>query len=46
MKKLMLASISYNIRDIEGLVFLIPSRLRRFERPVENNLRKVVALLK
>ncbi|OGZ08287.1 MAG: hypothetical protein A3C93_05155 [Candidatus Lloydbacteria bacterium RIFCSPHIGHO2_02_FULL_54_17] len=46
MKKLTLAGVSYDIRDIEGMIFLVPSRLRKFERRIEADLKKSVTLLK
>lgn len=46
MKKLTLVGISYNVCNIKGMIFLIPSRLRKFERPIEKNARKAVKLLK
>ncbi len=46
MKKLSLSGVSCVIRNIEGLIFLIPSRLKKFEGAIGAKLRNIVALLK
>lgn len=46
MKKLTLIGAAYNIECIGGLTFLIPSRLRSWERRIRTNLRKIVRKLK
>lgn len=46
MKKLTLAGVTYNIECIDGLTFLIPSRLRNWERRIRTNLRKIIHKLR
>lgn len=46
MKKLSLVGVTYNIECIDGLTFLIPSRLRSWERRIRTNLRKIIHKLR
>lgn len=45
-KKLTLVGVTYNIECIDGLTFLISSRLRSWERRIRPNLRKIIRKLK
>lgn len=46
MQKLTLVGVSYTVMNIEGMTFLIPTHLRRFERDVISKIKKSFALLK
>lgn len=46
MKKLALVDVTYSIECIGGLIFLIPSRLRSWERGIRTNIRKIVHKLR